>query len=60
MKITKSDIFTFLGIVGSAIVTALLTRIQSKNDMREAVADILAEERRQISEADMAQNKENV
>ena len=60
MKITKSDVLTFLGIVGSAIVTTLLTRIQSKNDMRESVADILAEERRQINEANMEQTEGNV
>ena len=59
MKITKSDVLTFLGVVGSAIITALLTRIQSKNDMREAVSDILAEERRQINESSIAQTQAN-
>lgn len=58
-KITKSDIFTFFGIVASAVVTAILTRIQRKNDLQEAVHDILAEERRQISEAAMAENQED-
>ena len=59
MKITKSDILTFLGIVGTAIVSTLLTRVQNKNDMQEAVQAILTEERRQINEAAMAENKEN-
>lgn len=60
MKVTKKDIFTFLGILFSAIVTTLLTRIQSKSDMQEAVHDILEEERRQINEAAVEENKETV
>jgi len=59
MKITKSDVLTFLGIVASAIVTTLLTRIQSKNDMQENVRAILAEERRQINEAAAKEDQEN-
>ena len=51
MKITKSDILTFLGIVGTAIVSTLLTRVQNKNDMQEAVQAILTEERRQINDS---------
>lgn len=49
-NITKTDILTFLGLVGSAVVTTVLTRISAKSDMQQAVSDILAEERKQIQE----------
>lgn len=50
MKIKKSDVLTFLGILASAVVTTVLTRINEKNDIQSTVAEVLAEERRQIQE----------
>lgn len=50
MKIKKSDVLTFLGILVSAVVTTILTRINEKNDIQSTVAEVLAEERRQIQE----------
>ena len=50
MKIKKSDVLTFLGILASAVVTTVLTRINEKNDIQNTVAEVLAEERRQIQE----------
>ena len=60
MKITKSGILTFLGILFTTLIGTLLTRVQSKNDMQQAVHDILEEERRQISEAAVEKDQEDV
>ena len=49
-KIKKSDVLTFLGILASAVVTTVLTRINEKNDIQSTVAEVLAEERKQIQE----------
>lgn len=49
-NVTKGDVLTFLGILASAVVTTVLTRINEKNDIQSTVAEVLAEERRQIQE----------
>ena len=48
---TKKNILTFLGALGAALVTTIVTRIQNKNDIAETVKAVLEEERRQINEA---------
>ena len=50
MKITKADVFAFLGILGTTLITTLITRFTEKKDMQETVAAVLAEERRQLEE----------
>ena len=48
---TKQNVLTFLGALGAALVTTIVNRIQSKNDISETVKAVLEEERRQINEA---------
>ncbi len=48
---TKQNVLTFLGALGAALVTMIVNRIQSKNDISETVKAVLEEERRQINEA---------
>ena len=48
---TKKNVLTFLGALGAALVSTIVSRIQSKNDISETVKAVLEEERRQINEA---------
>lgn len=54
-KITKGDVLTFLGLVLTTAVTTFISRLQSKSDIEDTVAAVLAEERKQIA-AEEAKN----
>ena len=51
MKITKQDVGTFLGMLGAALLTTIIGKIQTETNIRSTVQATLAEERRQIYEA---------
>ena len=50
-SITKNDVFTFLGLLLSALITTLLSRRQQKADISDVVQEVLAEERKQIAKS---------
>lgn len=57
---TKKNVLTFLGALGAALVSTIVSRIQTKNDIAETVKAVLAEERRQMSDEACKEDVEEV